>query len=104
GYARDRGQPDAHALRQREAGEIGHVGAGRDLDDQGGQCERGKRVQLAQCASSQLSAARASTCSGTDSSTAGNGASCMVCCTTGRVAATSASGTPKINSSCTRRP
>ena len=37
-----------------------------------------------QCASSQLFAARASTCSGTDSSTAGNGASCMVCCTTGK--------------------
>src|SRR5437660_10101067 len=54
-----------------------------------------------QCASSQLSAARASTCSGTESRTAGNGASCMVCCTTGKVAATSSSGTSKLSSSCT---
>ena len=46
-----------------------------------------------------LFAARASTCSGSESSTAGNGASCMVCCTRGRVAATSSSRTSKISSS-----
>src|SRR5262249_10045257 len=46
------------------------------------------RLRMAQCASSQLSAARASTCSGTESNTAGNGASCITCWTTGKVAAT----------------
>jgi carboxymethylenebutenolidase len=54
-----------------------------------------------QCASSQLSAARASTCSGTCSDTAGCGASCITLLTIGMVSATSPSGTSKINSSCT---
>src|SRR3954453_9454365 len=54
-----------------------------------------------QCASSQLSAARASTCSATDSCTAGWCASSITLRTTGIVASISPSGTSKTSSSCT---
>ena len=54
-----------------------------------------------QCASSQFNAAFASTCSGTESRTAGCGASTITPRTTAIVASTSASGTSNTSSSCT---
>ena len=54
-----------------------------------------------QCAASQLSAALASTCSGTESASAGIGASTITAVTTGSVFSTSASGTSNTSSSCT---
>src|SRR6202521_3874412 len=61
----------------------------------------GRRGLGHQCASSQLSAARASTCSGTESDTAGSGASVITLATTGKVLATSLVGTSNTSSSCT---
>src|SRR5215510_1923807 len=58
-------------------------------------------ARFPQCASSQLCAARASTASGTESESAGIGACAITFSTTGKVFATSASGTSKTSSSCT---
>ncbi len=56
---------------------------------------------MAQCASSQFAAARASTTRGTLSATAGSAARSMTLAATRQVSAASASGTSKTSSSCT---
>src|SRR6185437_16008218 len=90
--------------RGAAGGQTGCHGHERLASTKRARAERSPAEKLrisAQCASSQLSAARASTCSGTEIETAGSGASSMTLRTTGMVLATSPSGTSKTSSSCT---
>src|SRR5499426_3044456 len=99
---RDR-QQDADERQRPRPRQGSAVEAGRRVGDIGRRREddRGQPDETGQCASSQLPAARASTCSGTDSDTAGSGAYSITRVTTGRVASTSRSGTSNTSSSCT---
>src|SRR5205085_9795647 len=79
-----------HGLNQKKVG-------GGDKDGHSGS----QPPQLAQCAASQLSAARASTTSGTEISTAGSAAFSITWAISLQVLSVSFSGASKINSSCT---